>query len=121
MATRLCHPPKVTEDPYGAISPPLYQTATFHQQSATECGPYDYSRSGNPTRDQLQAHVAELEVGHAWLQLHTMQFGCTTKILASHMPKHHRMSLCCMVLGGPGNHAQPAALEPRNVSEAWYL
>ncbi len=62
MATRLCHPPKVTEDPYGAMSPPLYQTATFAQQSAVECGPYDYSRSGNPTRDQLQAHIAELEV-----------------------------------------------------------
>ena len=72
MATRLCHPPKVTDDPYGAISPPLYQTATFHQQSATECGPYDYSRSGNPTRDQLQAHVAELEVsclGCCWLAM----------------------------------------------------
>ncbi|KAK9846055.1 hypothetical protein WJX84_010500, partial [Apatococcus fuscideae] len=64
MATRLCHPPKVTEDPYGAISPPLYQTATFHQHSATQCGPYDYSRSGNPTRNQLQAHVAELEGAH---------------------------------------------------------
>ncbi len=31
MATRLVHPPKVTEDPYGAASPPLYQTATFSQ------------------------------------------------------------------------------------------
>ena len=33
MATRLLHPPKVTEDPYGAVSPPLYQTATFDQVS----------------------------------------------------------------------------------------
>ncbi|KAK9860382.1 hypothetical protein WJX84_000978 [Apatococcus fuscideae] len=64
MATRLCHPPRVTDDPYGSMSPPLYQTATFHQQSAVECGPYDYSRSGNPTRDQLQAHIAELEGAH---------------------------------------------------------
>lgn len=26
-----------------------------------ECGPYDYSRSGNPTRTQLEAHIAQLE------------------------------------------------------------
>ena len=32
------------------------------QVSAVECGPYDYSRSGNPTRAQLEAHMADLEV-----------------------------------------------------------
>jgi cystathionine beta-lyase len=56
------HPPKVTSDPYGAVASPLYQTATFKQVSAVQCGPYDYTRSGNPTRDQLEAHIAELEV-----------------------------------------------------------
>lgn len=61
MATRLVHPPKVTSDPYGAVAPPLYQTATFEQVSAVECGPYDYTRSGNPTRAQLEAHIAHLE------------------------------------------------------------
>ncbi|KAL0334359.1 UNVERIFIED_CONTAM: Cystathionine beta-lyase, chloroplastic [Sesamum angustifolium] len=40
-------------DPYEALSTPLYQTATFKQPSATEYGPYDYTRSGNPTRDAL--------------------------------------------------------------------
>lgn len=62
LATRLLHAPKVTEDPYGAVAPPLYQTATFDQISAVECGPYDYTRSGNPTRDQLEAQMAGLEV-----------------------------------------------------------
>ncbi|WVZ82291.1 hypothetical protein U9M48_029571 [Paspalum notatum var. saurae] len=41
-------------DEYGALSTPLYQTATFKQPSATDYGPYDYTRSGNPTRDVLQ-------------------------------------------------------------------
>jgi cystathionine beta-lyase len=45
------------------MSPPLYQTATFKQPSATENGPFDYTRSGNPTRDILQANMAELEGG----------------------------------------------------------
>ena len=66
LATRLLHPPKVTQDPYGAVAPPLYQTATFDQVSAVQCGPYDYTRSGNPTRDQLEAQMAELEVGSAF-------------------------------------------------------
>ena len=38
-----------------------HQTATFGQPSAVDCGPYDYTRSGNPTRDALQAQLADLE------------------------------------------------------------
>lgn len=53
-----------TEDRYGAISPPIYQTATFGQPSATEFGEYDYSRSGNPTRALLEKQLAELEGGN---------------------------------------------------------
>lgn len=48
-------------DPYGAMSTPLYQTATFKQPLATENGPYDYTRSGNPTRDVLERLLAKLE------------------------------------------------------------
>ncbi|KAB1222233.1 Cystathionine beta-lyase, chloroplastic [Morella rubra] len=48
-------------DPYKAISTPLYQTATFKQPSATENGPYDYTRSGNPTRDALESLLAKLD------------------------------------------------------------
>ncbi|XBI35912.1 hypothetical protein VPH35_121525 [Triticum aestivum] len=48
-------------DNYGALSTPLYQTATFKQPSATVNGPYDYTRSGNPTRDVLQSLMAKLE------------------------------------------------------------
>ncbi|XP_066371487.1 cystathionine beta-lyase, chloroplastic-like [Miscanthus floridulus] len=48
-------------DKYEALSTPLYQTATFKQPSATDYGPYDYTRSGNPTRDVLQSLMAKLE------------------------------------------------------------
>uniref|UniRef100_M8BEM2 cysteine-S-conjugate beta-lyase n=1 Tax=Aegilops tauschii TaxID=37682 RepID=M8BEM2_AEGTA len=44
-------------DKYGALSTPLYQTATFKQPSATVNGAYDYTRSGNPTRDVLQSGI----------------------------------------------------------------
>lgn len=48
-------------DQYGATSVPIYQSATFQQPSATSFGDYDYTRSGNPTRDTLQKQVALLE------------------------------------------------------------
>lgn len=50
-------------DPAGAVAPPIYQTATFTQPSATEFGEYDYSRSGNPTRSLLERQLADLESG----------------------------------------------------------
>jgi len=48
-------------DVHGAIVPPIYQTATFEQPTATEFGEYDYTRSGNPTRTLLEAQLADLE------------------------------------------------------------
>ena len=51
------------DDQHGAIVPPIYQTATFQQPTATEFGEYDYSRSGNPTRDLLEQQLADLEEG----------------------------------------------------------
>ncbi|KAF8102103.1 hypothetical protein N665_0201s0390 [Sinapis alba] len=48
-------------DPFDAMSTPLYQTATFKQPSAIENGPYDYTRSGNPTRDALESLLAKLD------------------------------------------------------------
>lgn len=51
------------DDTYGAISPPIYQTATFRQPTATEFGEYDYTRTANPTRNLLEQKLAELEGG----------------------------------------------------------
>lgn len=50
-------------DKFNAMSPPIYQTATFRQEAADEFGEFDYSRSGNPTRRVLEAKLAQLEHG----------------------------------------------------------
>lgn len=47
-------------DPYNPSSVPIYQTATFKQSSATSFGEFDYTRSGNPTRSQLEKHLAKI-------------------------------------------------------------
>ena len=58
LETMLLHPaPGAVVDPFDASGPPLYQTATFGQPGATDCGPYDYTRSGNPTRTMLEEQV----------------------------------------------------------------
>lgn len=60
-ATLLARGPARSADPFAATSPPIYQTATFDQPSASGGGVYDYSRSGNPTRDLLERQLARLE------------------------------------------------------------
>ena len=50
-------------DPFRPMATPIYQTATFEQEEATAFGPYDYSRSGNPTRTVLEEQIAGLENG----------------------------------------------------------
>ena len=60
-ATRCVYLDQGSGDSFGATSPPIYQTATFGQESALEAGRYDYSRSGNPTRETLERQLARLE------------------------------------------------------------
>ena len=52
----------------GAVVPPIYQTSTYAQEAvgAPRLG-YEYSRSGNPTRDSLQECLAALEGGRRGL------------------------------------------------------
>jgi len=45
----------------GAVTPPIYQTSTYIQQSPGVHKGWDYSRAGNPTRDALEAGLAEIE------------------------------------------------------------
>lgn len=60
--TRAVRVPTLDGDPYRACSTPIYQCATFEQDDPTCFGRYDYSRSGNPTRDALERHAAALEL-----------------------------------------------------------
>lgn len=51
------------QESYGAVSFPIYQTATFAHKGAGQSTGYDYSRQQNPTRQQLEKTVAALEKG----------------------------------------------------------
>lgn len=62
-ATRVAQAGLRNRDPYGAISMPIYQTATFRHPGAGQSTGFDYTRSDNPTRRQLELEVAQLEGG----------------------------------------------------------
>ena len=48
---------------HGAVMPPLYLSSTFSFAALGEGREYDYTRSANPTRDQLGVALADLEGG----------------------------------------------------------
>ena len=48
---------------YGAISFPIYQTATYAHPAVGRSSGFDYSRLQNPTREQLEKVVCSLEHG----------------------------------------------------------
>ena len=63
--TRVIHGGQSPDPLTGAVMPPIYATSTYVQSSPGVHKGYDYSRTRNPTRDALQAAVANLEGGAA--------------------------------------------------------
>ncbi len=61
--TRAIHVGQAADSATGATIVPIYQTATFTQDAIGANRGYEYSRSGNPTRDALEAVLASLEGG----------------------------------------------------------
>jgi len=61
--TRLVRAALDSDPQHGAVVPPLHLTSTFSFAKFGQKGRYDYSRSGNPTRDALGEALAELEGG----------------------------------------------------------
>lgn len=65
FATRVIHGGQHPDPLTGAVMPPIYATSTYVQSSPGVHKGYDYTRTRNPTRDALQAAVANLEGGSA--------------------------------------------------------
>jgi cystathionine gamma-lyase len=63
--TKVIHGGQAPDPRTGAVMPPIYATSTYAQSSPGEHTGYDYARTRNPTRDALQACLAEIESGAA--------------------------------------------------------
>ncbi|WP_439881472.1 cystathionine gamma-synthase [Pontibacter sp. MBLB2868] len=63
FGTKAIHAGVEPDQTTGAIMTPIYQTSTYVQKSPGDHKGYEYSRTHNPTRTQLQNALAALENG----------------------------------------------------------
>ena len=61
--TRAIHAGQKADPSTGAVMMPIYTSSTFKQESPGVHKGYDYSRSGNPTRNAFEECMASLEEG----------------------------------------------------------
>ena len=52
-----------SDQQFGAVMPPLYLSSNYTFEGLGKPRQYDYTRSGNPTRDLLAQALADLEGG----------------------------------------------------------
>jgi cystathionine beta-lyase/cystathionine gamma-synthase len=83
--TRAIHVGNPRDPQTGAVVPPIHVASTFVQPGAGEWGQFDYSRSGNPTRKNLEQTLASLESGRAALAFASGMAAthCVTMLLES--------------------------------------
>jgi cystathionine gamma-lyase len=99
FGTRAIHAGQQPDPTTGAVMSPVYQTSTYAQESpGVVKGRYDYSRSANPTRDALEANLADLEGGRHGL---CFSSGCAALAAVLHLlSAGDHLLLCDDVYGG---------------------
>jgi cystathionine gamma-lyase len=80
--TRVIHEGPTIDAATGAVSPPIYLSSTFRQKAPNRNQGYVYSRSGNPTRANLEATLGALESGRGALAFGS-GLGALTTLLSS--------------------------------------
>lgn len=88
ISTNLVHGYKGYDPQTGAVSFPIYQSATFRHLSLNESTGYDYSRLQNPTREELENTIALLENGKHGLAF-SSGMAAVSAILKLFSPKDH--------------------------------
>lgn len=69
------------DDRTGGISFPIYPSATYRHPAVGQSTGYDYTRTGNPTRDVLEEAIARLEGGSRGLAFSSGMAALTTLLL----------------------------------------
>ncbi|SDF16353.1 trans-sulfuration enzyme family protein [Sporomusa acidovorans] len=88
ISTKIVRAGLVTDKSTGAISTPIYQTATFRHPELGRSTGYDYSRSQNPTRKAVEETLAALEEGQAGFAF-ASGMAAITAVLMLYRPGDH--------------------------------
>ena len=81
FATRAVHAGQGPDPGTGAVVQPIHLATTFAQEGIGAHGGYEYSRSNNPTREQLETCLASLESGAHGLAFASGLAATTTAML----------------------------------------
>ncbi|MGA2198648.1 MAG: PLP-dependent aspartate aminotransferase family protein [Nitrososphaerales archaeon] len=98
FATKAVHSGNEPDRETGAVAPPIFTASTFAQDGIGRPRGYEYSRSGNPTRERLERAVAELEHGKHGLAFSSGLGAITT--VGSLLKKGDHVLICNDVYGG---------------------
>jgi cystathionine gamma-synthase len=88
LDTRLVHGVTPFDPVTGAISTPIYQSATFRHPGLNESTGFDYSRVVNPTRTELERTLALVENGKYGLAFST-GMGAISSLIKLYKPGDH--------------------------------
>lgn len=98
FGSRAVHVGNEPDELTGAVTPPIYTSSTFAQTKIGKTRGYEYSRSGNPTRDRLERAVADLEGGKFGLAFSSGLAAETA--VAGLLREGDRVLICNDVYGG---------------------
>jgi cysteine-S-conjugate beta-lyase len=98
FGTKLVHNGNEIDQKTGALSIPIYQVSTFFQHDLDQRQEFDYSRSGNPTRQSLENTIALLEGGHRGFAF-ASGMAATSSVLSIFSAGDH-LIICEDVYGG---------------------
>lgn len=114
--TRVVHAGHDTDPATGAVVPPIVLSTTFAQAAPGAPGPYEYSRSGNPTRGALERCLADLEGGAHGLCFASGSAAAMT-VLQTLAPGEHLVA-CDDVYGGTYRLIE-RVVAPMGVDVSW--
>ena len=70
--TKTIHGGQILDPAYNSVMTPIYQTSTYAQSSPGKHKGYEYSRTHNPTRTNLENSIASLEIYKTHLRRHLL-------------------------------------------------
>src|SRR5260370_9222154 len=105
IATRSVRAGLESDAQHGSVVPPIYLSTNFAFEKYRKPRMYDYTRSGNPTRDQLGNALADLE-GGAGAVITCTGLSAITLILAT-LPARARAIAPYACYGGPSPMLPP--------------
>jgi len=115
IATRSVRAGLESDAQHGSVVPPIYLSTNFAFEKYGKPRKYDYTRSGNPTRDQLSKALADLEGGAGAVVTCTglaAISGHSMWMIALSVPLAIVITHCCDVLHPPAiaNSAIPFSI-----------